>query len=181
MFFNSIIHTAILTITQREEAENMVILALYGSLVVILAFLWRKDPDKTRATFKSAGVAARKVAPMMLMIIAFIGILFAILPPDAISRALGAESGWRGTALAGAFGSITLLPGIVAFPLAGSLIDSGASVATAAVFITTLTMVGVVTLPAEAKELGWKMALIRNLAGLVFAAAIGLVMGAILG
>ncbi len=159
----------------------MVLVLTYVGLAGALWFLWRKDPGKTRATLKAALSSFRKIAPSMLAILGFIGITFALMPPDAITTCLGAGSGWTGTAIAAAVGSITLLPGIVAFPLAGSLLDSGASVTTAAVFISTMTMVGMVTLPSEAKEFGWKMAITRNLLALMLALLIGVVMGGILG
>ena len=47
-------------------------------------------------------------------------------------------------------------------------------------FITTLTMIGVVTLPLEIKELGKKMALLRNGLSFIIAIVIALIMGVIL-
>ena len=76
-----------------------------------------------------------------------------------------------------AVGSVTLIPAFVAFPLVGSLIDVGASIVPAAAFLTTLTMVGVVTFPLEKREFGIKFALTRNLLSFGFAVVIALVMG----
>lgn len=52
---------------------------------------------------------------------------------------------------------------------------------TVAAFITTLTMVGIVTAPAEIQQLGRKMTLWRNGLSFVFALIIAFVMGAVLG
>ena len=49
-----------------------------------------------------------------------------------------------------------------------------------AAFITTLTMVGVVTLPLEIKEMGKKITILRNVFSFVFAIVIALIMGVIL-
>ena len=77
-------------------------------------------------------------------------------------------------------GSITLIPAFVAFPLVGSLVSVGASIVPAVAFLTTLTMVGVVTFPLEKKEFGIKFALIRNGMSIFFAVIIALAMGVIL-
>jgi uncharacterized membrane protein YraQ (UPF0718 family) len=77
-------------------------------------------------------------------------------------------------------GSITLIPAFVAFPLVGSLVNVGASIIPAVAFLTTLTMVGVVTFPLEKKEFGVKFALVRNLLSFVAALLIAMAMGVIL-
>ena len=64
--------------------------------------------------------------------------------------------------------------------LAASLLDGGASISVVAAFITTLTMIGTVTLPLEIKELGKKMALLRNGMSFLIAILIAFIMGAIL-
>ncbi|MFS8541992.1 MAG: permease, partial [Tissierellales bacterium] len=77
-------------------------------------------------------------------------------------------------------GSITLIPAFVAFPLVGSLVDAGASIIPAVAFLTTLTMVGLVTFPLEKREFGLKFAIIRNIFSFVFAILIALAMGVIM-
>jgi len=70
--------------------------------------------------------------------------------------------------------------GLVAFPLAGSLLRSGATVMTISAFITTLVMVGVVTAPMEIKALGKEFTLLRNGLGFIAALVIAGIMGALL-
>ena len=65
----------------------------------------------------------------------------------------------------------------MAFPLVGDLLRGGADLMPAVAFLTTLTMVGVKTIPLEAREFGLKFTLIRT--GLSFALA--LVVAAIMG
>ena len=72
------------------------------------------------------------------------------------------------------------IPALTAFPMAASLLQKGASLAAVAAFITTLTMVGMVTLPLEIKQLGRKMALMRNGFSFLTAVLIALIMGVIL-
>jgi len=45
-----------------------------------------------------------------------------------------------------------------------------------AVFITTLTMIGVVTLPVKVRELGKRLAILRNCLSFFIAIVIGIVM-----
>lgn len=78
-------------------------------------------------------------------------------------------------------GSLTLIPGLVAFPLAGALYRGGASAVTVAAFVSTLTMVGLVTVPVEMEQLGRRMAIWRNGVSLAFALLIAALMGVILG
>jgi uncharacterized membrane protein YraQ (UPF0718 family) len=77
-------------------------------------------------------------------------------------------------------GSITLIPAFVAFPLVGSLVNAGASIVPAVAFLTTLTMVGVVTYPLEKKEFGKKIRRDPQLMSFGFAIAIALMMGVVL-
>ena len=117
---------------------------------------------------------------MMLIIIVAVGLLLGFIPPNQIATFVGEQSGISGVLLIGAIGAILFIPALISFPLAASLLESGASVAAAAAFITTLTMIGIITLPLEIKELGKKIALLRNGLSLVIAIIIALIMGAIL-
>jgi len=51
------------------------------------------------------------------------------------------------TLISASFGTVTLLPAFVVFPLAASLVNRGAHLISIATFITTLTIVGFVTAP----------------------------------
>jgi hypothetical protein len=72
------------------------------------------------------------------------------------------------------------VPAIVAFPVAAELLRSGAGVMQIAVFISTLTTVGLVTLPLEIRYLGKKTAVMRNLLAFLFSFAAAAVTGAVL-
>jgi uncharacterized membrane protein YraQ (UPF0718 family) len=94
-----------------------------------------------------------------------------------IVKYLGANSGWLGFTIAAIIGSITLIPGFISYPLAATLLKQGATYAVVAVFMTTLMMVGIVTLPLEIKYLGKKAAIFRNVLNFVAAIIIGILMG----
>ncbi len=148
------------------------IVTIYGLLSICLAVSLIKSKRKTKKAFKIAGKALLKSAPSLLTVLGIVGLTLGILTPETISRLVGAEAGFTATIVAAVIGAITLIPSLVAFPLAGSLLRSGATVMTISAFITTLVMVGVVTAPMEIKALGKKFTLLRN--GLGFVAALGI-------
>ena len=86
----------------------------------------------------------------LLTVLGIVGLTLGILTPEAISNMVGAEAGFTATIAAAVLGAITLIPSLVAFPLAGSLLRSGATVMTISAFVTTLVMVGIVT-----ADMGW--------------------------
>ena len=106
--------------------------------------------------------------------------MLAILTPEQISKLLGSESGWYGVLVAAVIGSITLIPGFVAFPLAAALLKSGAGYMQIAAFISTLMMVGIVTMPVEISYFGKKATIVRNVAAFGFTFIVALVMGVLL-
>ena len=81
---------------------------------------------------------------------------------------------------AAVIGSVTLMPGFVAFPLAAALLNSGAGYMQMAAFISTLMMVGVVTIGIERKTFGLRATLVRNGAALVFSLVVAVVMGVVM-
>ncbi|MEA3458620.1 MAG: permease, partial [Candidatus Thermoplasmatota archaeon] len=135
---------------------------------LILAFI--KDKDKTAQSLKMALKSFIKMLPMVFILIIVIGLLLGFVPPDQISRFVGEQSGAGGVLLIGMMGAIMHIPSLLSFPLASSMLESGASITAVAAFITTLTMIGMITLPLEIKILGKKMALLRN--GISFVIAI---------
>ncbi len=156
------------------------IIVIYGLLAVCLVASLIKSRQKTKKAFLVAGKALLKMGPSLLAIIGIVGLTLGILTPETIEKLVGAEAGFIATVVAAVIGAITLIPSLIAFPLAGSLMRSGATVMTMSVFITTLVMVGVVTAPMEIKALGKKFTLLRNGLGLVAAFAIAGIMGVLL-
>ena len=115
-----------------------------------------------------------------LTILLMVSVALYLIPPSIISRYLGPESGAIGLAIAALVGSITLIPGFISYPIAAGLIQQGASYTVVATFMTTLMMVGVVTLPLEIKYFGKRVAITRNLLNFVAAIIIGLIVGWVL-
>jgi hypothetical protein len=117
--------------------------------------------------------------PTLVTVLAAVSLLMAAVHPTTLERWLGGGGPVPFVAALIA-GSIALIPGFVAFPLAGVLKDNGATTAVLAGFITTLLMVGVVTLPIEIRFFGRRIAILRNLLAFCGAVVVALVMTVIL-
>jgi len=94
--------------------------------------------------------------------LALVSVALFFIPNETLVSYMGEGSGIKGWVTAAAIGSIALIPGFVAYPLCGILINSGVSYSVIAVFITTLMMTGFIMLPLEAKFFGWRTSIIRN-------------------
>jgi hypothetical protein len=77
-------------------------------------------------------------------------------------------------------GSVTLIPGFIAFPTAAMLLGRGAGYMQMAAFISTLMMVGIVTLPAEISYFNRKTAALRNILAYVFSWLVALVVSVVM-
>ena len=121
-----------------------------------------------------------KLLPSFLSIIILVSVFLGLIPQETLIAYLGKESGMLGMAIAALLGSIALIPGFIAYPLGAMLLRNGVSYAVIAVFITTLMMVGVLTLPIEIKYFGVKVSLLRNLLSLLGALLIGVIIGVLL-
>lgn len=155
-------------------------IVIYSLMGVALVVSLIKSRQKTLGALKVALKALRNSAVSLLVVLGLVGITLGILSPQTISKLLGEEAGIMGTLLATLIGSITLIPSLIAFPLAGSLLRAGSTVATIAAFITSLMLVGLVTAPMEIKHLGRRFTIWRNSLSLIVALLLALVMGVIL-
>jgi len=148
-----------------------------GGLLVLSFF---KSREKTKKALKKSWKSFENILPQFLTVLLIIGMMLAVLDEGTISKLLGTESGVLGMGIAAVIGSVTLIPGFVAFPLAASLLKAGAGYGQITMFVTTLMMVGVVTLPVESKYFGRKATLRRNLFALIYAVCISFVIGGVL-
>lgn len=154
--------------------------ALYVIAIATLGVSLFKSKEKTLLALKKAWRSFENILPQFLSILIIIGVMLAILTPEQISKVLGNESGWYGVLIAMIVGSITLVPAFVAFPLTAALLRSGAGYMQIAAFVSTLMMVGIVTMPVEIKYFGKKTTIVRNVTALVFSFIVAVVMGVML-
>ncbi len=150
-----------------------------GLVLVLLIISFFKNRTKTLNALKIAGKSLLKLAPTILSVILLIGIIYGLFS-DKIALLFGQENGVIGFITIAIFGSVMHMPSLLAFPLAGSFLLEGASIGSVAAFITTLTMIGIVTLPLEVKTMGKKFTIYRNVFSFIIAIIIATLMGVIL-
>ncbi len=159
-------------------SSTAIVIDALAATCLILSLV--RSREKTKWALSIALNATKRIGPLVLGIIAVIGLIVGFVPASWIASAIGPARGALGMFFAALLGSILFIPGLIAFPLAKSLLDLGAGVMSIAAFVTTLMMVGFVFLPLEIKELGKRFTFIRNGLALGAALAIAGLMGVIL-
>lgn len=153
----------------------------YILAIVLLGISLYKDKTKTKLALKKAWFSFKNILPQMLGIITSVGIIIAFLNPERISSIIGSSSGWFGVILAAIVGSLTLIPGFVAFPTAAILLENGAGYMQLGAFISTLMMVGLMTAPMEIQFFGKKSTILRNSLAFLFSLIVAFIIGKVVG
>ncbi len=112
---------------------------------------------------KKAIKAFENILPQFLVVFLLVAMAMSVLNNETISLILGKNSGAWGVLTASLVGAVTLIPGFVAFPAAAALLQGGAGATQIAAFVSSLMMVGVVTLPLEIQFFGKRAAFLRNI------------------
>lgn len=150
---------------------------------LLTIFIWmvsyRKDKTRTLIALKNSFRALQNLAPGVLGMVVLVGLILAIFPKESLVM-LFTHKGLFGFFIVSLIGAIVSIPGPIAFPLAGALLKIGASKAILASFITTLTMVGIVSSPLEISYFGKRFTIMRQVFSFVAAIMIGLIMGVFL-
>jgi len=160
----------------------MTILYIFTALCLTISFI--KDKKQTIKALQIAIKKLKKILPMFTLIIIMVSILLYLLPEHVIIKYLGMENKWLAVSISSLLGSISVMPGFIAFPLSGLLHKQGVPMMVLASFTTTLMMVGILSFPFEKAYLGTKTALLRNvlcfLIGLIIALCIGIIYGEVI-
>jgi len=154
---------------------------IYALTLVLLVASLCADVDKTVKAVKSAGKQFARIAPAFLSMLVCVAIALYAVPESLLTQLLARESKWLATVFAAAIGSVSVMPGFIAFPLCGILRGNGAPYMVVSAFSTTLMMVGVATFPLERSYLGTRLALARNGASLGIALIVAVITGFVFG
>ena len=146
----------------------MTILFFITGLLLLISFIANRQ--KTLSGLKKGAMQFLKLLPTLLKVIILVSVAMFFIPEKVLLTSFGDQAGILGYLSAAIVGSVSLIPGFISFPLAGMLRESGVGYGVIALFITTLKMVGIMTIPIEAKYFGMKVTLMRN--GLSFLGAI---------
>ena len=155
---------------------DVLTLAMWIGTAIFLIFSFAKDKGK-QSRLSKWRLAWAKECWAVFCPLFLIGLILTVFPPENIAEFVGKQSVLLATVIAAAFGAITLIPAFIAFPLVGTLVHAGVGIVPSVAFLTTLTMVGIVTFPLEKREFGLKFTAVRNGLSFLFAIIIALVMG----
>ena len=135
-------------------------------------------------TFQALRIAYRRLAkilPAFLVMLVLVSIVLFLIPEQLISTYLGGNNRYAGVLIGAVLGSVVLMPGFIAYPLCGILLQKGVAYMVLSAFSTTLMMVGVLTYPVEKAYLGTKVTVIRNLISFAIALLVALATGLFFG
>ncbi|MPM12514.1 hypothetical protein SDC9_58867 [bioreactor metagenome] len=148
-------------------------------LIAFLLFLisYKRDRRKTKKALLTGVKAIENILPQFLGIILIVGLTLSILNPEIISKIIGSNSNILGVLLSAILGSIAMMPTFVAFSTGDMLLKNGAGIAQVAALISTLTLIGIVTIPLEVKYIGKKAAIYRNVVAFIFSIIVAFFVG----
>ena len=150
-----------------------VMLFLAGALVVMA---YMKNPHLPVQGLKAGGKLFWDILPSLVLAFIAAGMITMVLPRELMTRWLGEESGLRGLVIATLAGSVTPGGPFVQFPIVAALLKSGAGIAPLMAYLTAWSLLGLNRiLVYEIPMLGWKLALCRVTASLIFPIVIGLI------
>ena len=155
-------------------------IGIWIGTLIFLGVSFAKNKGKTNQALKMAFNMGKGMAISIFSIIFSFFLILTLLPPADIASFVEKQSTAIATIASALLGTITLIPAFIAFPLVGTLVDAGVGIVPSVAFLTTLTMVGVVTFPLEKKEFGVKFTAVRNGLSFLFAIIIAYVMGVII-
>jgi uncharacterized membrane protein YraQ (UPF0718 family) len=140
-------------------------LTLYFLALVVLALAWvawrREGTQLVMDGLASGGSIFASTIPLLVAAFLTAGLIQALVSEEMVTRWLGADSGWRGLALACLGGA--LIPGgpYVYYPIAGALLNTGAGVGVLVAFITAKNLWSVSRIPLELALLGPDLTFVR--------------------
>ena len=157
----------------------MTLIIIFSALALAAAFI--KDRKKAAAGLKKAFFRFIRIMPPLLFVLFLVAIVLWLLHEERISGLLSGNNRFIAWLSALLVGSLTLMPGFIAFPLGGILVQNGVQYMAVSAFTGSLMMVGIATFPVERKFLGTGTALLRNIFYLLIAAAVSLITGFVYG
>lgn len=146
----------------RKWIPSRTTLFLSAVALILAALAWnRGGASLVWEGLKAGGLELWRVTPLLLAAFLVAGMTQVLVSREVVERWLGSGSGWRGIFLACLGGAI--IPGgpYVYYPIAGSLLHSGAGLGVLMAFVAAKNLWSITRLPYEFALLGPKLTLIR--------------------
>jgi len=146
----------------RKRKIDWTILLLSAVALVLAGLAWQRDGFAlVLEGLKQGGLTLVGVTPLLLAAFLIAGLTQVLISRALVERWLGSNAGWRGILVACLAGA--LIPGgpYVYYPIAGSLLGSGAGVGVLVAFVTAKNLWSVTRLPYEFALLGPQLTMLR--------------------
>ena len=157
----------------------MIILCCITMLGLVLSIIC--DVKKTIKGLKIAVKRFGRILIPLSIMLMLVSVILSLIPEQVITEYLSGGNKYANTLLASIIGSVTMLPGFIAFPLSGMLKDKNVTYMVISAFTTTLMMVGILTFPIEKEYFGVRVALLRNSISFIIALVVALATGILFG
>ncbi len=151
-------------------------LTLYIVTIIALIVSYFINKEKTKKGLRKGWMKFSKTLPTYLKLLMIISLVL-LVSEDLIITYLGQDNVFLGLLSSLILGSLTMMPGFIAYPLAKILLGKGVPYMVIAGFVTSLMLVGVVTYPLEKEYFGKRATLFRNLMSFAIAAMIAIIAG----
>ncbi len=149
---------------------------LMGAIAIALLYVgYRRGNDEHLQGLSLTWGLLLEVVPLLLFSFIVANMIQVMIPKEAISKWVGAESGFRGILIGTAIGSLTPSGPFVSMPIAAGFMRAGASIGTVVAFMTSWSLLGISRMPLEFGIMGWQFTAIRLASGvLIFPVVAGL-------
>ena len=125
-------------------------LLMGGLALILLGIGYHRGEGQHVAGLKFALRVTVQIVPLLIFAFIVAGMVEVLVPREALSRWIGAESGLKGILMATVAGGVCPGGPYVSLPIVAGLLRSGASIGVVVAF-----------LPMEVGILGWRVTLIR--------------------
>ena len=123
--------------------------------------VWLCWPAKLAPVVHNTWNYLAEMVIILIPVAVLMGLFEVWVPKELIGKYLGQGSGWKGVALSFLFGTAPTGPLYAAFPIAGMLLQKGASPLNVVVFLNTWAAIKIPQLLVEARFLGPAFMLLR--------------------
>jgi uncharacterized membrane protein YraQ (UPF0718 family) len=149
--------------------------AIVAAIAVAAAVLLRFFPEKQPTVVATAWQFFTEMIVILPAIMILIGLITVWVPRETVLKYLGKTSGVRGIALSVAFGSLPVGPLYLAFPLANTLMEKGASIANTIIFLSAWACIKIPQELMEIQFLGLPFTFTRLVLTVIFVTIMGIV------
>ncbi|MCL2891682.1 permease [Brenneria tiliae] len=151
---------------------ELIYFLIFLSFLMYFFFFRRAELPQVGKVFLMFNI---KLLPFVLAIIILTSIIRYYIPQDAIVHYLGSSSHFHTDVFLGSFlGCFFEGPSIIAFVIGAILMQQGASAGAITSFISSFSMIGLIAIPLEIKELGVKFTLTRFFVTFLFSLFFGI-------